>query len=268
MKYRTLDEGVTAGGKVEVLAYPDLKGAGDAATAERLHFLKTEHVVAKTVRITLNHGRARLEPGALYHMQGNLEFDVGTNGGIGKALFRRAFTGETFFVNEIAGSGEILLEPTWGHFIIMEITRDVDLIVEKGVFYASVGDIDVGTLTMRNLGAGALGGEGWFQNRISGEGLVVLNCPVPFDELQQFDMAKGKLKVDGTFAVMRTGDVVFKVEKSAKSWIGTAVTGEGLLQSFSGTGQVWIAPTKPIYEALALQGLNSAMGVARRDTSG
>ena len=50
---------------------------------------------------------------------------------------------------------------------------------------------------------------------------------------------------------MRTGGVNFKAEKSSKSWMSTAVSGEGLLQTFSGTGKVWLAPTQGVYEQLA-----------------
>ena len=53
-----------------------------------------------------------------------------------------------------------------------------------------------------------------------------------------------KLSVDGNFALMRHDSVDFKVEKSSKG------IGEGLLQTFSGSGKVWIAPTQGVYEKL------------------
>ena len=33
--------------------------------------------------------------------------------------------------------------------------------------------------------------------------------------------------------------------------MSSAVSGEGLLQTFSGTGKVWLAPTQGVYEQLA-----------------
>ena len=47
---------------------------------------------------------------------------------------------------------------------------------------------------------------------------------------------------------MRTDGVKFSVQKSTKSWIGAGMSGEGLLQTFEGTGRVWLAPTQSIYE--------------------
>ena len=39
-----------------------------------------------------------------------------------------------------------------------------------------------------------------------------------------------------------------------------AVSGEGLLQTFRGTGEVWVAPTMAVYENLRLGGLHAASG--------
>ena len=43
---------------------------------------------------------------------------------------------------------------------------------------------------------------------------------------------------------MRTEGVQFSVQRSAKGIFGSATSGEGLLQTFEGTGRVWIAPTQ------------------------
>ena len=58
------------------------------------------------------------------------------------------------------------------------------------------------------------------------------------------------LKIDGSFAILRSGDIEFSVEKSATSFIGSATSGEGLLNVYRGTGEVWLVPTKVIYDKL------------------
>ena len=58
------------------------------------------------------------------------------------------------------------------------------------------------------------------------------------------------LQVDGSFALLRTGDVHFSVEKASKSFAGAVTSGEGLLQTFRGSGTVWVAPTQPLYQAM------------------
>ncbi len=79
----------------------------------------------------------------------------------------------------------------------------------------------------------------------------MLYSPVPVKEVQEIRLNKEKLWVDGNFAVMRTEGIDFRAEKSSKSWISTSVSGEGLLQTFEGTGSVWIAPTQGIYHLLS-----------------
>lgn len=73
-------------------------------------------------------------------------------------------------------------------------------------------------------------------------------------ELRIIDLDDETMQVDGNFALLRTGNIVFSVEKSSKSWLATSVSGEGLLQTFHGTGQVWLAPTQGIYDRLATPG--------------
>jgi uncharacterized protein (AIM24 family) len=71
----------------------------------------------------------------------------------------------------------------------------------------------------------------------------------------RIDLKDETLQVDGNFALMRTGRIEFSVEKSTKGIIGTLTSGEGLLQTFRGTGSVWLAPTQDIYQKLQTSSL-------------
>ncbi|MGN0696619.1 MAG: AIM24 family protein, partial [Oscillospiraceae bacterium] len=108
----------------------------------------------------------------------------------------------------------------------------------------------VSAYMQRNLSSAALGGEGIFQTSIKGPGLVILECAVPMCEIDIIDLENDTLKVDGNFAVLRTGGIDFTVERSAKTLIGSAVSGEGLVNVYRGTGQVWLAPTIKVYESM------------------
>ena len=77
--------------------------------------------------------------------------------------------------------------------------------------------------------------------------------PVPKEEIMRYTLNDEKLSVDGNFALMREDTLQFKVEKSSKGIMGTLVSGEGFLQTFSGKGNVWIAPTQGVYEKLTTQ---------------
>lgn len=50
------------------------------------------------------------------------------------------------------------------------------------------------------------------------------------------------LKVDGNFALMWSNSLDFTVEKSGKTRLGSAASGEGLVNVYRGTGMVWLAP--------------------------
>lgn len=243
----TLDDGT----KVEVLQFKKLSGSSDLRVANHLFFAANSGMSLKMVRITLTNSHIRLEPGALYFMKGNLEMKSNTGGGIKKGLARKMLTGESMFVSEIHGSGEVYLEPSFGHFVLYRIdSQDKAIICDKGLFYAGTAGVDVGTAMQKNISSALLGGEGLFQTKVEGEGIAVLYSPVPFDEIQKVVLSQEKLSVDGNFALLRTEGVEFKVEKSSKSFVSTSKTGEGLLQTFSGSGKVWLAPTQGVYAQL------------------
>ena len=82
---------------------------------------------------------------------------------------------------------------------------------------------------------------------ISGPGMVILESKVPMCEVDIIEMDNDVLKVDGNFAILRTAGINFTVERSAKTLIGSAASGEGLVNVYRGTGQVWLAPTIKIY---------------------
>jgi uncharacterized protein (AIM24 family) len=252
-QYDVIDEKVTEGARFRILQQRELKGSSDVRSAEQLFFLQSAGMRLKMVQITLNKGRIRNEPGALYFMRGNLEMKSSTGGGIMRGLSRKVLSGESFFVNEILGSGDVFLEPSFGHFLLVEIDND-EVIVDKSMFYAGSGSLDISAAAQRNISSAVMGGEGMFQTRIKGSGVAVLFSPVPMTELQIIELQNETLQVDGNFALLRTGDITFSVEKSSKSWLATSVSGEGLLQTFRGTGQVWLAPTQGIYDRLATPG--------------
>lgn len=236
---------------VEVVTFPLLRGSDDPRTAEYLYFANEGGMKLKMVRIHLKDSSLRVEPGALYHMCGQLEMVTSTGGGFFKGLSRKLTTGESLLVNEIKGTGTIYLEPTFGHFLLHEIKEnDLGVICDKGMFFAGTTGLDIGAAVQKNISAGLMGGEGWFQTKITGGGIAILFSPVPVEEVQTVSLDNSKLSVDGNFALMRTDGIDFKAEKSSKSWLATSVSGEGMLQTFTGTGKVWIAPTQPTYDKM------------------
>jgi len=68
------------------------------------------------------------------------------------------------------------------------------------------------------------------------------------------------LSVDGNFAFVRTAGVSFQAEKSGKSLFQSVTSGEALLQTFTGPGIVWLAPTQGIYDKIKVMSATAALG--------
>ena len=205
------------------------------------------------IRIRLSGSKVRVEPGALYFMKGQLEMKSSTAGGMLKGMKRKLLSGETFFVNEIHGVGEVYLEPTFGHFFLHNLNpNEPGVICDKGMFfYAGAGELNVGAKNARKTFCRIFGGEGWFQTHITGHGVAILYVPVPKEEVMMYVLDNEKLSVDGNFALMRHDSVDFKVEKSSKGIMEMLwFLEKAYFRLFPGQAKVWIAPTQGVYEKL------------------
>ena len=247
---------------IEILQYEDLTGGNSASDSMMLYFMKKSNIKLRQVKMTMKNTSVRLEAGALYMLKGDIEMDNKMGGliGLGKKFLKSSVTGETTFRPTYKGSGELYLEPSYGHYVIIELENE-EVIVDDGVFYACEDTVDVGVFMQKNLSSAVLGNEGLFQVKLSGTGFVVLEVPVPKEEILEVELNNETLKVDGNFAILRTGGVVFTVETSSKSLIGSATSGEGLLNVFKGRGKVWLVPTEIAYRRLGF-------GVAKMSNPG
>ena len=242
----------TYGGmRVDVLQYEELRGMNDTNMAKDLWFMKQENMKVKQVAVYLENDGCKVEPGAMSYFRGNLEMISGvTVGNVVGRFLTGAVTGEQTAQPEYKGTGMVVLEPSFKHYIILTLDPNESIIVDKGMFYCAQASVTVKPIMNKNISSALLGGEGIFQQELIGPGLVVLECLVPSEEIDVIDLSNDVLKVDGNFAVLRTGNISFTVERSAKTLIGSAVSGEGLVNVYRGTGQVWLAPTIKVYNYL------------------
>lgn len=237
------------GMKVEVLEYNKLQGSTDTSAAMDMYFMEQQNIKARQVAIYLNNDKVKVEPGAMSYFKGNLEIVSGVTPGklIGK-MFSAAVTGESVAQPEYKGTGTVVLEPSFNHFLVLKI--DGEVIVDKGMFYCAQGGVQVKPVSVKTISSAFAGGEGIFQISLKGKGIVVLESRVPVSEIDEIHLDNETLKVDGNFAILRSGNINFTVERSAKTLIGSAVSGEGLVNVYRGTGTVWLAPTIKVYDAI------------------
>lgn len=246
-----LSEMSNGNSKFEVLEWQDLKGGKSVNSSIMTYFMREANIKSKVLKITLNDSSAKLEAGALHYLKGNIEMTskIGGLKGLGKKMFNSAVTKESVMKPLYSGTGEIYTEPTFGHFALIELDNE-EIVVDDGLFYASEGDMEVGSAMQKNLSSALMGNESLFQTKIKGSGIVALEIPIPESEIIKINLNNETLKVDGNFALLRTGNINFTVEKSSKSLLASATSGEGFLNVFRGTGEVWIAPTQAIYNNL------------------
>ncbi len=242
---------------VEILYYNSLDGSDDVDVAENLFYVQQVGMRLKQIKILLYGGEVIIEAGALQFMKGSITADstVGGVGGFAKKLASNVLTRESTFRPLYRGIGEMYLEPSFGHFIIIYL-NDEEMVVDKGMFYAAESSINVGIAMQKNISSALFGGEGLFQTKLTGTGWCVLSSPVPSHEIVRYQLNNEHLLVDGDFTLLRKGNIEFRVSRSTKSFIGALTSGEGLLQTFFGTGEVWIAPTYDVYKRIKLMGFS------------
>lgn len=239
--------------RFQILEYENLDGASDPETAFGLNIIRQSGIKLKQVRIILENSAVKLEPNSLSYMKGDIDIKSKSGGliGFGKKIITSKLTGETAFKPIYTGNGEIFLEPSFGHFALIELEDD-EIIVSDNMFYACEEGVEVSAAMQKNISASFLGNEGLYQTRLEGNGIVALKVPVPESEIFKCVLINDTLKVDGNFAILRTGNIEFSVEKSSKSIVGTMVSGEGLVNVYRGTGEVWLTPTKNVYKDLKI----------------
>ncbi len=257
---RVLEEFESGGLRVEVLEYEKLCGLTNPYMAQDVYFMEQQHIRARQIALYLNNEKVTIERGAMSYFQGNIQMVSGVTAGnaIGRML-RGAVTGEQMAQPEYTGTGMLVLEPSFRHFLVLELARGERIIVDDGMFYCAQGSVDVRVVPQRTLSSAALGGESLFQTELVGPGIIILESAVPMSEIDIIELNNDVLKVDGNFAVLRSANLDFTVERSAKTLIGSAVSGEGLVNVYRGTGSVWLAPTIKIYDSMRTPPITATM---------
>lgn len=117
--------------------------------------------------------------------------------------------------------------------------------LNDGLFLACDSTINDSLQRRANMSSALAGNEGLFNLRLDGAGVVALETPCPLEAIVAVDLQNDELKIDGSYALARSSSLDFTVERSGKSLIGSAASGEGLVNVYRGTGRVLMAPMQP-----------------------
>lgn len=218
-----------------------------AAEAQNAYFCSQMGVRRRQVLCDLQQSNVITQAGAMQWMVGDVQATTGVKGVsdlLGKAL-RGSVTGESAIKPEYTGAGLLVLEPTYKHLLLVEVSEwNGSIVLDDGLFLACDASLKQRAVARSNISSAIAGNEGLFNLSISGSGVLCLECPCPREELIEITLQDDVLKIDGNMAIAWSGSLEFTVERSGKSLIGSAASGEGLVNVYRGTGKVWMTPVR------------------------
>lgn len=214
-------------------------------TAIQQHFMAEMNVRRRQLICSLEQSPVTLQAGAMQWMLGNCEARTGIKGVgdlVGK-IAKGKVTGESAIKPEYNGDGVVVCEPTYRHLILTDPAEwNGGLVVDDGMFMACESSVKHMIQARSNLSSAVAGGKGLFNLKLTGKGAVCLESKYPKVELVEIFINDDVLKIDGPFAICWSGSLAFTVERSGKTLIGSAASGEGLVNVYRGTGKVWMIP--------------------------
>ncbi len=218
--------------------------------AQIAYYCDAMNVRKRQVICDLSKARITTQAGAMQWTVGNVNATTGIKGVgdlLGKA-FRGSVTGESAIKPEYTGDGTLVLEPTYKHILLLDVADwNGSVVLDDGLFLACEASLKHKAVARSNFSSAAAGGEGLFNLGIQGNGVLCLESECPKEELVEITLEDDVLKVDGNMAIAWSGSLNFTVERSGKSLVGSAASGEGLVNVYRGTGKVLLAPVqKPV----------------------
>lgn len=216
------------------------------STAIVSYYSSEMNVRKRQVICDLSQCNITVQAGAMQWMLGDVRATTGVKGVgdfFGKAI-RGSVTGESAIKPEYTGNGILVLEPTYKHLILLDVADwDGSIVLDDGLFLTCDSNLKHKAVMRSNFSSAVAGSEGLFNLSLNGEGMCCIECDCPKEELITIELENDVLKIDGNYAVAWSNSLDFTVERSGKSLIGSAASGEGLVNVYRGTGKVLMMPT-------------------------
>ena len=216
--------------------------------AETAYFASAMNVRKRQLIIELSDRTGvYLQAGELQLLLGDIEASTGIRGAgdLLKKFVDSAVTNETVVKPYYRGNGTLVLEPTF-RYILMEDLREWQdgIVIEDEMFLACEESVEMDITARKTLSSAVFGREGFFNSAFYGEGILVMESPVPEDELIVAELTNDTVKIDGNMAIAWSPGLKFTVQKTTATLVGSMISGEGLLNVYEGTGKVLIAPVR------------------------
>ena len=222
----------------------DLSVRPESAMAS--YYCAEMNVRKRQVLCDLSKAQVTVQAGAMQWMVGDVNATTGIKG-VGDLLekaMRGKVSGESAIKPEYTGSGIMMLEPTYKHLILMDAAEwGGAVVLDDGLFLACDSRLKHKAVMRSSFSSAVAGGEGLFNLSLNGSGVFCIEADCPKEELIEITLQNDVLKIDGNYAVAWSAGLAFTVERSGKSLIGSAASGEGLVNVYRGTGKVLMMPT-------------------------
>ncbi|MDE7245936.1 MAG: AIM24 family protein [Oscillospiraceae bacterium] len=215
-------------------------------TAATAYYNSLMNIRRRQLICDLSQSGATVQSGAMQWMLGDVQVSAGVKSAadlIGKA-FKGKATGESAIKPEYSGSGVLTLEPTYKHLILSD-TADWGggVVLDDGLFLACESGLTQKIAARSNFSSAVAGGEGLFNLSLNGrQGVFCLEANCPKEELVEINLQNDVIKIDGNFAIAWSSSLSFTVERTTKTLVGSAASGEGLVNVYRGTGRIWMMP--------------------------
>ncbi len=222
----------------------DLSVRPESAMAS--YYCAEMNVRKRQVLCDLSKAQVTVQAGAMQWIVGDVNATTGIKG-VGDLLekaMRGKVSGEGTIKPEYTGSGIMMLEPTYKHLILMDAAEwGGAVVLDDGLFLACDSRLKHKAVMRSSFSSAVAGGEGLFNLSLNGSGVFCIEADCPKEELIEITLQNDVLKIDGNYAVAWSAGLAFTVERSGKSLIGSAASGEGLVNVYRGTGKVLMMPT-------------------------
>src|SRR5699024_4143359 len=181
------------------------------------YFCNAMNVRKRQVMCDLSQANVTVQSGAMQWMVGNVKATTGIKGVgdlFGKAL-RGSVTGESAIKPEYTGDGVLVLEPTYKHIILLDLSQwNGSVVLDDGLFLACDSQIKHKAVMRCNSSSAVAGNEGLFTLGLVGNGAVCLESACPKEELITIELQNDVVKIDGNMAIAWSGSLDFTVERS------------------------------------------------------
>lgn len=214
-------------------------------TAQTAYFASEMGVHKRQVLCQLGKTGVITQAGAMQWMLGGVEATTGVRGAgdlLGK-MVRGSVTGESAIKPEYRGNGLLMLEPTYKHILLIDLAEwGGSVALDDGMFLACENTVKLGVERRQNVSSAVFGGMGLFNIKASGAGVLAAECDCPKEELVEISLQNDVLKADGNFVAAWSTSLSFTTERAGKTLMGSAASGEGLVNVYRGTGKLWLMP--------------------------